>query len=482
MLSRAARVSQRLPPCRASLNQHFISRFASTEAVATNDKVKAAAVRTAYVRAWRPAENILEQWLMVREIEKRFGKVQETHFLKDYEDIGKYQMMSFIVFEDPKSLEKIPDTGVELTIPYRPSEKLNHEIGLEDVEPLLPSLSFSAPTQDDNQDVPVADPQNDSAARGFRILPSKTDYVPENVVRGWIYQQTSVRNMEWFQAWGGFADLEPSTQVVEDVELFNKPGLNEQKRMRAALALCARNARRNSPRFALPPIKESTLKAAKALEASVKESPPASTSTTISDTPAPASAESSATPAPAASDTPETFVTPPTPQATTPEASATKPESTPPKTPEPTSSKLTASQQPHQTTSKVVEAVARAKKTQSTKPAANAASTQPTPKASENTSKALKATTPKQAEIKLPPPVHESVAPVRRKQPKPKIQPIQPVQVLSRSSPLRSPSYAPSRLAETMPESSSETKTPAETAAGSGSAISKLWGLLTGKR
>lgn len=77
--------------------------------------------------------------------------------------------MTFVVFDDPKSVERIPESGTDVTISSRPVDKPNHEISLEDVEHLVPSGPLTSSIPPEFEEVPAADPRNDSSVLGFRI-------------------------------------------------------------------------------------------------------------------------------------------------------------------------------------------------------------------------------------------------------------------------------------------------------------------------
>jgi hypothetical protein len=86
-------------------------------------------------------------------------------------------MMTFIVFEDPKSMEHIIESGTDVTVPSRPVDKPNHEISLEDVERLVPSGPLTSSISPELEEVPPADPENDSSVLGFRIYPASMSFI-----------------------------------------------------------------------------------------------------------------------------------------------------------------------------------------------------------------------------------------------------------------------------------------------------------------
>ncbi|KJA28882.1 hypothetical protein HYPSUDRAFT_197028 [Hypholoma sublateritium FD-334 SS-4] len=259
MFSRATRI-QRLPTCRGATNQKLNIRLASTQpadAPPTRANAPARAkpsLRTAYLKTWRPVSDVAEYYGLIREIEKRYGKVLQVHLMKDYEDTMKYQMMSFVVFADPQSVSLIPEYGIDLTAPRSPIPKPSHEIGIDDVESRLffEDNEASEPSKESTSD--------DASLLGFRLMRSTQDYLSDRLVRGLIYQNTPYRTMEHFQNWAGFTRLDPlnPSRNIKDEELFADPVGYDQIRMRAALQICARNVRPNFKRLATAPSSAST--------------------------------------------------------------------------------------------------------------------------------------------------------------------------------------------------------------------------------
>ncbi|KAF5322141.1 hypothetical protein D9619_001653 [Psilocybe cf. subviscida] len=227
------------------------SRLASTQAADTSTRREEnpGATWTAFIRTWRPPTGVSEALLILAEIEKKYGKIRESHFLKDYEVPQKYQMLAYVVFEDPQSLDRIPRGGVDHAVDSSlPDRHEPHSLSLQQVEALVyPTNSAVAPSSTTTEDK--------DRVLGFRLIPAGKEYVDPKHVNASvnrIYQTTPGPIMENFYRWGGFHSEEPlelpSKQFGVE-ELFNPKQVQPNIRMRAALKLCEMNRKHNRMLF-----------------------------------------------------------------------------------------------------------------------------------------------------------------------------------------------------------------------------------------
>ena len=63
---------------------------------------------------------------------------------QDFEVPEKYQNWSWVIFADPKSLERIPEKGFEFSIPASGVDKEVHELSLEDLEDVAREADYEA--------------------------------------------------------------------------------------------------------------------------------------------------------------------------------------------------------------------------------------------------------------------------------------------------------------------------------------------------
>ena len=84
MLSQALRTRQHASICRSHIHQHFNHALIST----TSEKDARIPIgpkkvnRTAFIRTWEPFHSLAETYLLLRAVERKYGKVIEGHFLK----------------------------------------------------------------------------------------------------------------------------------------------------------------------------------------------------------------------------------------------------------------------------------------------------------------------------------------------------------------------------------------------------------------
>ncbi|KAG6885389.1 hypothetical protein C0993_002352 [Termitomyces sp. T159_Od127] len=136
-----------------------------------------------------------EAFALLRDVERRFGPIQEFHFNRDYDQNTRYQSLVFVSFKDPASYQRLPSESMEFAF-KRPSSNPHQPggIGLEDLKPFLEPQPLSE----------MAD--------------------------------VSSRTAQLFLGWGGFHSLKPiSTEA--DLQIENAFGLTstDNFRMRCAL-------------------------------------------------------------------------------------------------------------------------------------------------------------------------------------------------------------------------------------------------------
>ena len=160
--------------------------------------------------------------------------------------------MSWVVFEDPEALARIPKTGFTFSIPSPGIDKPPHEISMEDLEHLAVTARYEP-----GYEVPTPDPGSEKVI-GVKITPSGSPLLflmrcqranlllkefeyngPLYANR--IYQTTNFRTMEAFVGWAGFSPLNPiPPRKFKEHELFSDESDDTQVRMRAALETAAR--------------------------------------------------------------------------------------------------------------------------------------------------------------------------------------------------------------------------------------------------
>ena len=139
------------------------TKWTTTKSVQREDRHRPSAdpsTRTAHIRFWEPVCSVVDVWVAKRALEKKFGAILETHFLKvgflavsqhilthefqDFEVHDKYQMLAFVIFRDTEALKRIPELGEEFIImaPEIPSKKPIHEISLSDLEQYAKSEEY----------------------------------------------------------------------------------------------------------------------------------------------------------------------------------------------------------------------------------------------------------------------------------------------------------------------------------------------------
>lgn len=149
--------------------------------------------RTAHIRFWEPILNVADVWVVKRAMEKKYGSILETYFLKvcvslisflsvfhvhpkDFESPDRYQMIAFLIFRDLESLGRIPEAGEEFTIlaPEVPKKPI-HEIGVKDIEKYAGSEELQLGFQFDHLD-------SDTTKRviGGKITRFRTSSIPNS--------------------------------------------------------------------------------------------------------------------------------------------------------------------------------------------------------------------------------------------------------------------------------------------------------------
>ncbi|KAF9529710.1 hypothetical protein CPB83DRAFT_905832 [Crepidotus variabilis] len=220
-------------------------------------------LRTAVLRFWEPLHNVADVWTVKRSLEKKYGRILETHFLKDYEMHDQYSLLAYVIFAETESLQRVPQLGEQFTVvaPRIPTKPV-HEIGLEDLEGLSQNEDYQAGFTFDS----AANTANERVIGGT-IRVAATEYCANRLQRS-LFQPTSRRTMAAFRDWGGFNPLPPqpgsSTSnklKFTDQDLFQDPTLarKENTRMRAALQMCSDNLWEVSPTTASPNVDQSSV-------------------------------------------------------------------------------------------------------------------------------------------------------------------------------------------------------------------------------
>ncbi|KAF4621403.1 hypothetical protein D9613_000860 [Agrocybe pediades] len=252
MLSLAIRASRHATSCQsAQLYNHLTRRAASTTTTTTSGPIPTSTLtpsspsstaaaeqlknfenRVAFIRTWKPLRNIADAYTMIDAMERKYGKVLSVRFLKDFEEPTKFQMISFMVFEEPIA-HRIPEDGVEFTIPSSGVAKEQHEITMEDLENILDE----SPGYDPDYQFPVIAMEGSERTDniiGGRVRRGTLDFIADNHRN--LFQQTPRNVMQAFLRWGGFNELKPfdKPRTIHGVDLFPGNGI-DNVRMRAAL-------------------------------------------------------------------------------------------------------------------------------------------------------------------------------------------------------------------------------------------------------
>ncbi|KAF8911513.1 hypothetical protein CPB84DRAFT_1820953 [Gymnopilus junonius] len=208
------------------------------------------ATRTAFIRTWKPVNNIVDAFTMIRAIERKFGRVLDAHFPKDYEVPVHYQCMSWIIFANPKSLQRIPQNGLDFSIPTSGVKTEAFDLGMDDLERVTKARDY----EQGFEFIP-ADPEGKQPVIGGRIIRAEEDYHDETVDRR-LFQGTSKYVMRSWLQWGGFAKLTPieTTEAIRPEQLFDPKYEAEIDliRMRASMQVAAFATRMSNPAVRLP--------------------------------------------------------------------------------------------------------------------------------------------------------------------------------------------------------------------------------------
>lgn len=95
MLSQAICASRRVSPCRSTLlYQHFTKTRLVTTVAEDNqeNQIQKPPLRTAYLRTWEPLKNVGDAYVLLRALERKYGKVLEARFAK----VGAGYMVLFL--------------------------------------------------------------------------------------------------------------------------------------------------------------------------------------------------------------------------------------------------------------------------------------------------------------------------------------------------------------------------------------------------
>jgi len=243
-------------------HRHFNHTLTPTEEVTeTNYGYK----RSACIQTWEPFHNLADAWTLLRAVERKYGKVLEAQFIKDYEMTNRYQMFSYVCFLDPKSRDKIPKSGYTFKIPPPVMEDRPGGPGLDDIKHLLESVDeveFSL--------IPKG------RVIGARIFSTPGDYftVPK------MHPISPNKPLsKAFLKWRGFHKPEP---FADDNEAwFGKP-VWERMAMTAAMDRCSKMAEVRNPGLRKPKTNKNDGKVSESSSASTSmDSPEPSSPTTL---------------------------------------------------------------------------------------------------------------------------------------------------------------------------------------------------------
>ncbi|KAH9485498.1 hypothetical protein JR316_0002406 [Psilocybe cubensis] len=219
----------------AQVYRHLIkSRLVTTTASTENNQLAARPpLRTAYLKAWEPIKNVADVYALLQALERKYGKVIDAHFAKDFEDPMRNQLIAWIIFEDPKSLQRIPPDGADIVVPTANVTCEQHEISLADLEPLSQSLDYEK-----EYEFPPTSPEQKGKVIGCRVSRAEFDYSTNQ--KETIFQVTPKGVAFSFLRFGGFHNLTPLDlpRDIAEGQLFANPTL-DNVRMRAALQLCS---------------------------------------------------------------------------------------------------------------------------------------------------------------------------------------------------------------------------------------------------
>ena len=243
--------------------------------------------------------------------------LMKQQYFQDYEEEKQYQMHSFFLFLDPKSLERIPESGYTFHVPIHVKDRPGGP-GLDEIK------HFLKPTVRDEsfeftQSARPAGGRVISAhlmvagmlfiipltfaftKRGKNSYTIEKNYFPPTPNYQVSNLTANIELAKAFLSWRGFHKLEPiqvSKNIVEG-DWFGKP-VWEQVRMRAALQYCSDLTGLRNPAVLTPTTHKN--------DGKVSGSSPASTSKDSSESSSPATNENNgkvSNSSPASMDLPE---------------------------------------------------------------------------------------------------------------------------------------------------------------------------------
>ncbi|KAG6902778.1 hypothetical protein C0995_011926 [Termitomyces sp. Mi166 len=169
---------------------------------------------------------------LIRDVERRFGPLQEYKFRRDYDQNTRYQVFVKVAFKDPATHQILPTEFTEFKFEC-PSTDCDQPggVGLEDLKPFLQQTSsgHAVPQSSESEDSPP----------GVKTATYQLTASPDPLISSSMYTKapdvshTSARR---FLEWGGFHSPKPiSSETDLRIESVFRPTSIDHFRMRCAL-------------------------------------------------------------------------------------------------------------------------------------------------------------------------------------------------------------------------------------------------------
>ncbi|KZP08914.1 hypothetical protein FIBSPDRAFT_874070 [Athelia psychrophila] len=219
------------------------------------------AVNTIHVRAWKHPDSMAEAMAIVRGVEKKYGRLREFKWIRDWDGPQMYQSILWGSFHSSESLRRVPINGDTINIPAPTIDPLTPGgVGFHEMRQLL----VPADAESVNEAHEHVGPVMKSILGGPEVISIKvdralkdTDYyakvaLPEQPTMG-----RRVATAHALLDWGGFARLSPQFSV--DHSPFNTDAGDvpaDRENLRKVLNMAAQLTGRPDPSFAAPPAPE----------------------------------------------------------------------------------------------------------------------------------------------------------------------------------------------------------------------------------
>ncbi|KII95665.1 hypothetical protein PLICRDRAFT_170285 [Plicaturopsis crispa FD-325 SS-3] len=210
--------------------------------------------RTVCIRPWHGVNSMTEGLAILRGVEKKYGRIREYRFIRDYERPEKYQKFFWADFQDPESFRLVSTEGdnIQVRVPPAKNSELDGGLSLQDIDALLEPQSqnnekdsadwmdVASKSQVDGSEMQVVDVRIERRAYHFEKNDSEAIEATRN---------KKLATGHAFCQWGGFAKLEPLTS--SPYTSGDGPQSIDKLRMREALSKWSTIVGRQDPSVAV---------------------------------------------------------------------------------------------------------------------------------------------------------------------------------------------------------------------------------------